>query len=181
MGQTVGGQIGGRSIAFWHNGCIRPFTHWQMQSALVCEVSVIVKIIAAKIFIGMLTCDHQRFTASAGHLQPYHLEIVLNHHRGAAALDQVQHRSSHEARRNAGQGGARRRRCAHPDYACYLRRRSLASSASTLILNSNLRSSGICANNAKRCKTRRVISPGSKAKQMSREIAFPNSHNVRSM
>lgn len=33
-GQIAGGQIGGRSIAFWQSGCICPLTHWQMQDAV---------------------------------------------------------------------------------------------------------------------------------------------------
>jgi hypothetical protein len=33
-GQIAGGQIGGRSIAFWQSGCISPLTHWQMHDAV---------------------------------------------------------------------------------------------------------------------------------------------------
>jgi hypothetical protein len=33
-GQIAGGQIGGRSIAFWQSGCISPLTHWQMHDAI---------------------------------------------------------------------------------------------------------------------------------------------------
>jgi hypothetical protein len=39
MGQIVGGQIGGRSMALLQSGCICPFTHWHMQSALAGIVS----------------------------------------------------------------------------------------------------------------------------------------------
>jgi len=33
IGQIVGGQIGGRSSAPLHRGCIWPFTHWQVHPA----------------------------------------------------------------------------------------------------------------------------------------------------
>jgi len=36
IGQTVGGQIGARSSALLHRGCIWPFTHWQMHPACAC-------------------------------------------------------------------------------------------------------------------------------------------------
>lgn len=32
-GHIAGGQIGGRSIALLHSGCMLPSTHWQVQDA----------------------------------------------------------------------------------------------------------------------------------------------------
>jgi hypothetical protein len=39
IGQTAGGQMGGRSIAPLQSGCICPLAHWQLQSAHANETS----------------------------------------------------------------------------------------------------------------------------------------------
>ena len=38
VGQIVGGQIGGRSIAFWQSGSICPSMHWQTHSASALQI-----------------------------------------------------------------------------------------------------------------------------------------------
>lgn len=38
VGQIVGGQIGGRSIAFWQSGSICPSMHWQAHSASALQI-----------------------------------------------------------------------------------------------------------------------------------------------
>lgn len=38
VGQIVGGQIGGRSIAFWQSGSICPSVHWQTHSASALQI-----------------------------------------------------------------------------------------------------------------------------------------------
>jgi hypothetical protein len=46
IGQIVGGQIGGRSIALSQSGCMLPFTHWQVHPAQA-DAALTSKMVAA--------------------------------------------------------------------------------------------------------------------------------------
>ena len=63
IGHIVGGQIGGKSIELLHKGCIWPFTHWQIHSALTGLVKAAKATKAAKavffLIAMILRCNHR--------------------------------------------------------------------------------------------------------------------------